>query len=163
MEFELTTDDFIAITDQELLDLLTQVYVDGGYTTPEEAVTLFAPASVRKRGVLIGAREKQHATLAGMIIVVPADSPARKLAQNNEAEIHLLGVKPAYQRQGLGRMLVEAAIENAKHSGYSKIILWTQSSMAVAQKIYADMGFIQFDIFEKNGRTFKVYEKYLGV
>ena len=161
MEFELVSSVSSAITDQELGELLTQVYVDGGYTKPEEAVTLFAPSSVRMRGVLIGAREKQKGILAGIIIVVPPGSPARKLAQKNEAEIHLLGVKPAYQQQGLGRMLVEAAIANAKHSGYTKLILWTQSTMTAAQKIYSGLGFIQFDDFEKNGRTFKVFEKYL--
>jgi GNAT superfamily N-acetyltransferase len=58
-------------------------------------------------------------------------------------------------------MLVEAAIANAKHSGYTKLILWTQSTMTTAQKIYTELGFTQFDVFEKNGRTFKVYEKYL--
>ena len=162
MEFELASSESKAITDQELGELLTQVYVEGGYTSPEEAVMLFAPANVRKRGVLIGAREKQKGELAGIIIVVAPGSPAIKLAQKNEAEIHLLGVKPAYQHQGLGRMLVAAAIDNAKNNGYSKLILWTQSSMIVAQKIYADMGFIQCDVFEKNGRTFKVYEKHLG-
>lgn len=161
MEFELVSSVSSAITDQELGELLTQVYVEGGYTNPEEAVTLFAPSSVRKRGVLIGAREKQKGILAGLIILVPPGSPARKLAQKNEAEIQLLGVKPAYQQQGLGRMLVEAAIENARYCGYTKLILWTQSTMTVAQKIYSGLGFIQFDVFEKNGRTFKVYEKYL--
>ena len=161
MEFELVSSEFNAITDHELEELLTQVYVEGGYTNPEEAVTLFVPSNVRKRGVLIGAREKQKGILAGLIIVVPPGSPARKLAQKNEGEIHLLGVKPAYQQQGIGRMLVEAAIENAKHSGYTKLILWTQSTMTAAQKIYSGLGFIQFDVFEKNGRTFIVYEKYL--
>lgn len=161
MEFELVSSESNAITDHELEELLTQVYVAGGYTNPEEAVTLFAPASVRKRGELIVAREKQRGILAGLIILVPPGSPARKLAQKNEAEIHLLGVKPAYQQQGLGHMLVETAIENARHSGYTKLILWTQSTMTAAQKIYSGLGFIQFDVFEKNGRTFKVYEKYL--
>lgn len=159
MEFKLSSSEYNAISDQELEELLTQVYVDGGYTNPEEAVTIFAPASVRKRGVLIVAREKQQGSLAGIIILVPPGSPARKLAQKNEAEIHLLAVKPVYQQQGLGRMLVEAAIGNAKLNGYTKLILWTQSTMTAAQKIYTALGFIQFDIFEKNGRTFKVYEK----
>ena len=159
MEFEIATADFLEITDLELSELLAQVYVAGGFTEPDEAVSLFEPSAVRKRGVLFGAREKQHSNLAGIVIVVPPDSPARRLAENNEAEIHLLGVKPEYRRHGLGRMLVEVAIERANHSGYSKIILWTQLSMNGAQKLYESMGFIHIDDMTRNGRDFKVYEK----
>ena len=159
MEFVITTADLLNIADQELSDLLTQVYVAGGFTTHEEADSLFEPSAVRKRGVLIGAREKQHSILAGIVIVVPPDSPARRLAEDNEAEIHLLGVKPEYQRNGLGRMLVEAAIDRAKQRSYSKIILWSQYSMKAAQKLYESTGFIHIDNMTRNGRSFKVYEK----
>ena len=53
MEFEIATADFLEITDLELSELLAQVYVAGGYTEPDEAVSLFEPSAVRKRGVLI--------------------------------------------------------------------------------------------------------------
>ena len=159
MEFEIATADSLGITDLELSELLTQVYVAGGFTLPDEAVSLFEPSAVRNRGVLIGARENRHSKLLGIIIVVPPDSPARRLAKDNEAEIHLLGVKPEYRRHGLGRMLVEAAIDLANHSGYSKIILWTQFSMNAAQRLYESTGFIHIDDITKNGRDFKVYEK----
>ena len=123
LKFEIATTDRLKIDDSEILDLLTQVYVGGGFTTSEEAVSLFEPSAVRARGVLIGARENQQSKLAGFIIVVPPDSPARRLAKNNEAELHLLGVKPEYRRHGLGRMLVDAAIE--KHATQSvSSVLW---------------------------------------
>jgi len=158
MEFEIGTADFLGIDDFELSELLTQVYVAGGFTAPDEAVSLFEPSAVRKRGTIIGAREKQHLKLAGIVIVVPPDSPARRLAQNNEAELHLLGVKPEYRRHGLGRMLVESAIDRAKQSGYSKIILWTQVSMKSAQKLYEATGFIHVADMKRNSRDFKIYE-----
>ena len=159
MEFQIDTADILKIDDIELSELLTQVYVAGGFTEPDEAVSLFEPSAVRKRGMLIGAREKQHLGLAGIVIVVPPNSAARRLAQdNNEAEMHLLGVKPEYRRHGLGRMLVESAIGRAKHSGYSKIILWTQISMKSAHKLYEATGFIHVDDIKRNGRDFKVYE-----
>lgn len=159
MEFEIATADTLEITDSELSELLTQVYVAGGFTTQEEAASLFEPSIVRNRGVLIGARERHHSKLAGIIIVVPPDSSARRLAKNNEAEIHLLGVKPEYRRHGLGRMLVKAAIAGANQSGYSKLILWTQLSMNAAQRLYESSGFIHIDDIARNGRDFKVYEK----
>ena len=159
MEFEIATADTLEITDPELSELLTQVYVAGEFTTQEEAASLFEPSAIRNRGVLIGARERHHSKLAGIIIVVPPDSSARRLAKNNEAEIHLLGVKPEYRRHGLGRMLVEAAIARANQNGYSKLILWTQLSMNAAQKLYESSGFIHIDDIARNGRDFKVYEK----
>lgn len=161
MDFRIDSVEHIAVEDRELVELLTQVYVDGGFTSPDDAVTMFDPSAVRQRGLLIVAREIQQSTLAGMVIVVPPESPARRLAISNEAEMHLLAVKPAFRRQGLGQKLVKAAIEKAKHSGYSKVILWTQISMASAQKIYESSGFTHVDAMKKNGRDFKVYEMVL--
>ena len=158
MEFQIDTADALNINDEELSELLTKVYVTGGFTQPEEAVSLFEPSSVRKRGILIGAREKQHSRLAGVVILVPPNSPARRLAQNNEAEMHLLGVNPEYRRHGLGRMLVDSAIAQAKNNGYSKIVLWTQVSMKSAQKLYDLTGFVYIDDITRNGRDFRVYE-----
>lgn len=158
MQFELATAESLKVTDQEITDLLTQVYVDAGYTTPEEAATLFEPSAVRRRGVLIGARAQSDSQFAGMIIVVPPDSPARRMAKDNEAEIHLLGVKPEYRRHGLGRRLVEAAIAHAHQRGFAKLILWTQLSMDSAQRLYVSAGFIHIDNMTRNGREFKVYE-----
>jgi ribosomal protein S18 acetylase RimI-like enzyme len=159
MEFEIAIADALRITDPELTELLSQVYIVGGFTTSEEAASLFEPTAVRNRGILIGAREKHHAKLAGIIIVVPPNSPARRLAKNNEAEIHLLGVSPAYRRHGLGRMLVEAAVARAIQSGYTKLVLWTQLTMNSAQRLYESTGFVHIGNIAKNGREFKVYEK----
>lgn len=158
MELEIGTADYLKIDDVELADLLTQVYVAGGFTSADEAVALFEPAAVRERGVVIGARDKSNLKLAGIVIVVPPESPARRLAKNNEAEIHLLGVSPLYRRHGLGRMLIEAAITQAKNNGYSKIILWTQISMKSAQRLYEAAGFVYVSDLARNGRDFKVYE-----
>ena len=161
LNFEIATVDAQEIANSEISELLTQVYVGGGFTTPEEAVSLFDPAAVRARGVLISARENQQSKLAGFIIVVPPGSPARRLAKDNEAELHLLGVRPEYRRHGLGRILVDAAIENASRLGCSKLILWTQLSMSSAQRLYESTGFVHISNIERNGREFKVYERTL--
>lgn len=160
-KFDIAMADSLKITDTEISELLAQVYIEGGFTTPDEAVTLFEPAAVRKRGVLIGAREVESSNLAGIVIVVPPDSTARRLAQENEAELHLLGVKPEYRQLGLGRLLVEAAIDKAGCMGYEKMILWTQLSMSSAQRLYESTGFHHVSHIERNGREFKVYERVL--
>jgi len=161
MEFEVDAAARLKLKDVELTELLTQVYVTGGFTTSTEAASLFDAAAVRARGTIIGAREKRSSDLAGIVIVVPPSSPARRLANDNEAEMHLLGVKPAYRGYGVGRMLVVSAIGNATQSGYSKMILWTQHSMRAAQQLYEDTGFIHVADMTRNGRDFKVYEKVL--
>ena len=158
-KFEIATADCLRIDDSELVDLLTQVYVGGGFTTSAEAATLFEPPAVRARGIMIGAHDNQRSKLAGVIIVVPPDSPARRLAKNSEAELHLLAIKPEYRRHGLGRMLVTAAIEKACSLGCSKLILWTQFSMRSAQQLYESAGFAHTSDMKINDREFRVYER----
>lgn len=165
MEFKLAMDSALQISDEELSALLKQVYIDGGFTEPEIAQTLFAPAAVRERGMLIGARDAQTFDLAGIVIVVPPDSSACRLAQGNEVEMHLLGVKPVYRGHGLGRRLVEAALDTARSNGYHKMILWTQTSMQTAQKLYEAVGFVRVKEkdLSRNGRYFLVYERDVSV
>lgn len=158
MELEIDLADVLEIKNSEISELLTEVYVGGGFVKSDEAVSLFEPSAVRERGVLIGVREHSDSTLVGMVIFVPPDSPARRLAKNNEAEIHLLAVKPDYRRRGIGRMLVQSAVDKAKSIGCSTIILWTQTIMKSAQKLYKKMGFVPLKDIEKNDRKFTVYE-----
>ena len=160
MNFKIGPAVLLEISDTEISELLSRVYVDGGFVAPEVATTLFEPLAVRSRGRLICARDKQNLTLAGMVIVVYPDSPARRLAQGDETEMHLLGVKPDYREFGLGRLLVAAAIEDAKQAGYSKMILWTQLTMHAAHRLYESAGFVRLPgmDFNRGGRDFWVYE-----
>ena len=165
MDFLVDTAGALKISDLEISDLLAQVYVDGGFVAAEMAVSLFDATAVRSRGKIVAAREKESLLFAGMVIIVYPDSPARRIAQGNEAEMHLLGVKPEYRGSGLGRALVEAAINDATQRGYSKMLLWTQPTMHAAQRLYESSGFIRApgrDFFRAD-RDFKVYEKELGV
>jgi ribosomal protein S18 acetylase RimI-like enzyme len=163
LTFKLAPAEILDVTELEIEHVLTQVYVVGAFTAPEVAASLFEPSAVRRRGIMIAARDDQHSQLAGFIIVVPPNSPARQLAGANEGEVHLLGVLPEYRAQGLGRMLVDAAIEKARELGYSKLILWTQPSMSSAQRLYESAGFRHVDNFERNGRQFKLYERVIVV
>lgn len=157
MDFEFNTSDNLQISDSELSDLLMQVYVEGGFTDPEHARTVFDPSGVRRRGTLIGVREKKPAELAGIIILVPPESEACRLATDNEVEMQLLGVKSKYRNKGLGRQLVEKTISIAKNDGRSKMILWTQQTMKAAQKLYESFGFSHVKNIELGAKTFLVY------
>lgn len=159
LDYIIATAEELQIADNEISSLLTKVYVEGGFTSPAEAVTLFEPSAVRKRGTLIGARHSLNSKLAGFIIVVPYDSPARQLARVNEGELHLLGVLPEFRGYGVGRRLIEAGIDRAQQMGWSKLILWTQLTMKSAQRLYEATGFHHVNDIERNGRKFKVYER----
>lgn len=81
MGFEIDLVGLLNIDDNEIIELLSQVYDAGVFTQSDDAITLFEPSAVRKRGVLIAAREMQYLKLAGKVVVVPSpDSPARRLS-----------------------------------------------------------------------------------
>lgn len=57
------------------------------------------------------------------------------------ARLRLLYVDKAAQGHGLGRRLVRECAAFAKAAGYSRMVLWTQSTLLPARKIYADEGY----------------------
>jgi GNAT superfamily N-acetyltransferase len=57
------------------------------------------------------------------------------------ARLRVLYVEPAARGLGLGRQLVELAVEFARQAGYRKLVLWTHSFQTAARKIYAAAGF----------------------
>lgn len=131
------------VTDSELVGLLTSAYVGGGFTSPERATTVFAPTGVRSRGQMIFARSQVDHSLAGMVIVVLPDSPARWIAESDEIELHLLAVDPRHHGRGLGRALINTALSSIHAQGFRKAVLWTQPSMIVAQRLYERVGFVR--------------------
>jgi len=66
---------------------------------------------------------------------------ARSVA--GETEILNLAIKPAWRRQGIGRRLVDAAIEASRVERVQSVFLEVRESNAAARAFYAGLSFIQ--------------------
>lgn len=159
MKFIISSSENSEITDQELSELLRLIYVAEGYTPEKLAETVFKPVLVRARGTIYFARHKPTGLIAGMVIVVPSDSKACVIAGDNECEMHLLGVKSEFRGAGLGKLLVTAILEHATKMQWSKMLLWTQTDMHSAQRLYQSCGFARTGKMLRNEINFIIYEK----
>lgn len=81
---------------------------------------------------------KEFDQVAGCVALRPVD-PAT-------CEMKRLFLRPAYRSRGLGRVLVEAIIEEARQIGYSHMRLDTMSDrMGRAIELYKSVGFVEIE------------------
>ena len=59
----------------------------------------------------------------------------------NQAQLRWLILHPDLRGLGIGRRLVQEAVEFCRKSGYRSVFLWTVDFLAAALKLYTDAGF----------------------
>jgi ribosomal protein S18 acetylase RimI-like enzyme len=68
----------------------------------------------------------------------------------NACEMKRLFVKPAFRRFGLGRLLAQALMDEARRSGYSVMLLDTLDDMEAARGLYGSLGFAETEPYYFN-------------
>lgn len=59
----------------------------------------------------------------------------------NACEMKRLYVRPAYRRFGMGRLMAQRLLDDARRAGYSYMLLDTLDDMESARELYATLGF----------------------
>jgi GNAT superfamily N-acetyltransferase len=61
------------------------------------------------------------------------------------AKLRMLYVEPEARGHGVGRRLVDAALEFSRTAGFASVMLWTNPQLTAARKIYEAVGFEMID------------------
>jgi GNAT superfamily N-acetyltransferase len=99
----------------------------------DEFLTNFDPAKERCWIAEVDGRPVGHIFL----VKYPDQHPD----QPNTAKLRLLFVDSSARGMGLGDALVKECVRFARTAGYKKVVLWTQSILVAAHRIYQRAGF----------------------
>lgn len=80
-----------------------------------------------------------------ILLALDGDAPvgvvALMLIGEDSVELAKMGVRPAAQGKGAGRLLVAGAISKAREMGMRRVYIETNSKLGPALKLYRDAGF----------------------
>ena len=76
---------------------------------------------------------ERHGAILGSVYLMKEDAET--------ARLRLLYVEPLARGLGLGKKLVLECTEFARQASYKRIVLWTQSTLTAARKLYVNEGY----------------------
>jgi GNAT superfamily N-acetyltransferase len=93
--------------------------------------------------------EDRTGNIAGIIVLIP---------NSDHLLLDNIAVRPNYQGQGFGRVLIEFAEREAERLGYSRIRLYTHEKMTENMDLYRRIGFVESGRGQQGGydRVFMV-------
>ena len=97
-------------------------------------------AYARPRGRLLIAR----------VVGEPAGCVALRPLGDVDAEMKRLYIRAPYRGMGLGRVLAECIVDEARSIGYRTLKLDTLPEMKEAQRLYRDLGFVDAAAYNDN-------------
>jgi ribosomal protein S18 acetylase RimI-like enzyme len=122
-------------------ELTVAAYREVGETDEPYYAELRDVASRAAHVPVLVAVDAASGRLLGGMTYVPGPGPYSEGEFGDAATIRMLAVDRAVRGRGVGRALVEAAIERARADGRPAIGIFTRPFMTVAQGLYGSLGF----------------------
>jgi GNAT superfamily N-acetyltransferase len=88
--------------------------------------------------------------LLARIVGEPAGCVALRPLSESDAEMKRLYIRPQYRGMGMGRVLAECVIDEARSLGYRTVKLDTLPGMGEAQHLYRELGFVEAAPYNDN-------------
>ena len=127
--------------DCNAIDQLTaRAYAPSGFAADDPYFIEILNAAQRAQQALVLVARQNSVPVGTLTCALPGSS-WQEIAGADEAELRILAVEPAQQRQGIGSALVRASIEHARRAGCTALVLSSAAWMHAGHRLYERLGF----------------------
>lgn len=120
--------------------LVARAYAPSGFAADDPYFIEVLNAAQRAQQALVLVARQNSVPVGTLTCALPGSS-WQEIAHADEAELRILAVEPAQQRQGIGSALVRASIEHARRAGCTTLVLSSAAWMHAGHRLYERLGF----------------------